>query len=559
MRSGRSVMPSMCLRKFGSKLLLAVGAAALLTGGRAVVAAELEASAGENIFLAGVLPDGAPLRGERDAGDDVLGAAAACATCHRRSGLGSAEGRTVVPPIIGKYLFRPHATNVSDPNLPHLLGYRSTREPYTEETLKRAVRDGIAPNGRQLNYLMPRYRLDDATLSMLTAYLRELTAGAVPGVTDEELHFATIITPGVDAVARKAMLDVMQHFIADKNAFIRGGSKPMTSNSREVQYRVTRRWQLHVWDLSGPPEGWQSQLRAKLAADPVFAVLSGLGAGNWAPVHEFCEQARLPCLFPNVDEPKVREQDFYSIYFSRGVWLEADLMAARLKEIGTGGGTSRVVQVYRDGDIGQDAARALRSSVAPDGFSMEDRVLKTQGSSAEELRKALGGVDKDTALILWLRGSDLAALSARAPQPRLLLMSGLMGGLEEAPLPASWRKAATLTYPLDLPELRKIRMNYPLGWMRIHDIPVVAERVQVDTYIACGIVSEILNEMLDSFVRDYLIERTETMISHRLVNGYYPRLSLAPGQRFASKGGFMVHFAAPTGTQIVAEGDWTTP
>jgi hypothetical protein len=95
--------------------------------------------------------------------------------------------------------------------------------------------------------------------------------------------------------------------------------------------------------------------------------------------------------------------------------------------------------------------------------------------------------------------------------------------------------------------------------LRINKIAVVAERVQVDTYVACGILSETLSDMLDAFVRDYLIERVETMLGHRLSNGYYPRLSLAPGQRFASKGGYLVRFAEGQGTQVVAAGEWTVP
>jgi len=43
------------------------------------------------------------------------------------------------------------------------------------------------------------------------------------------------------------------------------------------------------------------------------------GAGNWSPVHRFCERAKVPCLFPNVQLPVVAEGDFYPIYFSRGV------------------------------------------------------------------------------------------------------------------------------------------------------------------------------------------------------------------------------------------------
>ena len=58
---------------------------------------------------------------------------------------------------------------------------------------------------------------------------------------------------------------------------------------------------------------------------------------------------------------------------------------------------------------------------------------------------------------------------------------------------------------------------------------------------------------------NFLLERMEMMLSRRLVNGYYPRLGLAPGQRFASKGGFLVKFAGTDGDHLTADGDWVVP
>lgn len=116
-----------------------------------------------------------------------------------------------------------------------------------------------------------------------------------------------------------------------------------------------------------------------------------------------------------------------------------------------------------------------------------------------------------------------------------------------------------MAYPFDLPEQRRVRVDYPLGWFSIRKIPVVAPQAQTDTWLACGIVSDAINHMADTFVRDYLIERVEEMLEHRVITGYYPRLALAPGQRFASKGGYIVRFAEPGGHKVVALGNWITP
>jgi mono/diheme cytochrome c family protein len=541
----------------------APGPARPASAGAAGPGTPADAGAGQRLYVQGLLPSGQPLRGERGTGAAVEGAAAACATCHRRSGLGGAEGRQIVPPIIAKYLFRPAATNVQDLSMPHMRGYRATRDPYTPESLARAIREGVNPNGRELGELMPRYRIDDASMASLVAYLTGLTAGAVPGVGDEVLHFATIVAPGVDPAVRQGMLDVMQRFFDDKNAFIRGGGKPMQA-TRQIEYRVTRRWQLHVWDLQGAPETWEAQLRSKLAAEPVFAVLSGLSPGPWAPVHRFCEQARLPCLFPNVDQPEVAEQDFYPVYFSRGVFLEVDLIAASLMAGAAepprpGPPLRRVRQLYRGGDVGEAAALALAAALAPGGLAADLRALPPGRAGGPELAAALSDLAPDEALVLWLREADLQALPPLPAAAGPVRISGLLGGLERAPLAADWRALAQISYPFDLPQARAVRMNFPLTWLRINKIPLVAERVQTDTYIACGIVSETLNDMLDAFVRDYLVERVETMLDHRMSNGYYPRLSLAQGQRFASKGGYMVRFKGAAGTAVEALGDWTVP
>jgi len=110
---------------------------------------------------------------------------------------------------------------------------------------------------------------------------------------------------------------------------------PTLYSSHTTMFRVERRWQLHVWELKGAPATWESQLQARLAAEPVFAVISGLGGAHWEPVQRFCEKAALPCLFPNVEAPTGHDSDFYTVYFSRGVLLEAELIARELADAGT--------------------------------------------------------------------------------------------------------------------------------------------------------------------------------------------------------------------------------
>ena len=116
-----------------------------------------------------------------------------------------------------------------------------------------------------------------------------------------------------------------------------------------------------------------------------------------------------------------------------------------------------------------------------------------------------------------------------------------------------------MTYPFDLPEKRRVRVDYPLGWLSLRHIPLVAEQVQADTYLACGLLSETINHLTDAFMRPYLVERLQTTIEHRIMTGYYPHLTLASNQRFASKGGYIVHFADASGVKVVPDSGWVVP
>lgn len=515
---------------------------------------EAAADTGKAIYLRGVLGNGKPLVATRAEGMRSEGADAACVNCHQRSGLGVKEGNKSIPPITTRYLFHPRARDRADLDLPYVEGIRADRDPYTDATVARAIREGLNSEGKPLDYLMPHFELNDADMDALIAYLKRLDQRKVPGVSDSLLHFATIITPDADPVKRAGMLDVLEGFFASKNRYVRGPA-PRVTSTRMMMFKANHRWQLHVWQLTGPPDTWQSQLQHHLAREPVLAVISGLGGRNWEPVHAFCEQAALPCLFPNVEAPPAgADRDFYSLYFSRGVLLEADLIAQNLLNPG-GRKAKEVHQFYRVGDSGASGAEALAHTLGHAGIQVKNHIL-AEGARLDQAMREAAHAD---ALVLWLRPTDLAALDGLPVPEAAVFMSGLLGGLEGAPLPASWRARTRMAYPFGLPEQRLINVNFAQGWFRIRQIPVVDLQVQSDTYLACSLLSETLNRMADTFVREYLVERVQGALEHRVVTGYYPRLSLAAGQRFASKGGYIVRFSESEGPRLVADQSWLVP
>ncbi len=512
---------------------------------------------GRRMYREGLLPSGdmmtATIRGDISiSGDQVI-----CGNCHRRSAMGSSEGQEVVPAIRGNILRNPLRLPTSKPPLPP-----EQRPAYTDELLKRAIRDGIDANGEPLDAFMPRYPLNDAQLDMLLGYLDSLTAEPAPGVTDKEIHFATIVTDTVAAAERTAMLDVMQVFLQQKNTETRHESSRAANAPWHKAWILEpyRKWVLHVWELHGARESWPAQLQAYYRQQPVFAVLGGIAPGSWQPMHAFCEHMEIPCLFPNTTLPVHNEQDFYTVYLDGGMTLQGEAVAQHLSDDGL---LSRsVLQVYRDGDAeGAAAAAASRRALAARGAQMNDVPLGAEGSF--ETLLARSQAERDAVVVLWLRKSDLATLWAQLDAgnlPTRFYVSTSLYGSEYSELPDALREQVFFVHPHELPDKLPRLLARSTGWLRIKRIHAPeAAQIQANSYFVMKLAGGALRSIRGYFNRDYFLERIEHMVDSANYTSVYPRITLAPDQRFVSKGCYIAQLPKAGQGGLVAVTDWLIP
>jgi hypothetical protein len=517
---------------------------------------------GRLIYEDGVLPNGEPLRAVRPEGFVMEGMHAACVTCHRRSGMGSVEGSIdstiLVPPVSGPVLFAParfSASYLDDSHhyVPNEAWKRSlTRPAYDQQSLGRALREGQDPGDVRLVSPMPRYELDDASVAALSVYMQQLSSAPAPGVEPDTLHLATVVTPDARPGHTDAVLGVLRAW--SKSA--RGAGKP---------------WRLHVWELSGSSETWLSQLEKRYRQQPVFALLSGVGGSVWGPVHNFCERNQIPCVLPSLDVIPAPGDDWYLMYFSPGVDLEARVLARYLgNQAGAQDRGANIIQVYSDAS-GRHATDLLRTQLNWGTGQVTHRRFR-----ATSPRTALKSVSASDILVLWLRPDEIAQLVTELPGGPVaghVFASALLATPEALALPPAWKARVSYVSLFDdlglQGEIARLRLE---RWLEQASLAENSgsRRLQADAYAASYLLNEALAEIREQEVRrpavplsrEHLLETLETLVnkyndSTDLVDpdshvAYYGRMSLGPRQRVAVRGGIVMRYASPDSSQLVA-------
>lgn len=506
------------------KILLVV--IALLTT-ELSIASECElCETGKRIYTQGIGSDNKPLSAVVQGDVKVTGQQLSCISCHRRSGLGASESNVFIPPITAEKLFSPkeqrrqafyqkmYQQQAQNPAL---------RPAYTDETLIKAITDGVRPDGHPLSMLMPKFQLQKNEQQALLAYLKSLNQNDAPGVDKEHLHFATIIGPDVSPAREKAVTQILHRYFEIKNAATRGEDKRAANPFwfKRGNWDAYRKWKLHVWKLQGEPETWGHQLNEFYTKENIFAVLSPIAETSWKPVHQFCEKNKIPCLWPHTDTPYVEGENLFSIYFSKGMALESDALIKKT-------GTQSLLQVTGGDRRSKIAAERNAKNYPSINFT---QLLGTRNKTK-----------KYQNIALWLTDDEIKKLVESGWQPPLESTIFLSASLSTEEKTRQLLGKGFTLYRHSLPEIKTRGQKKAAAWLKQQAIELTHPTLQTDTYFACTLLTGTVKKLQDVYSRQYLIEKIEHMTENSVSTASYSHLSLAPDQRFASKGVYFLPF-----------------
>ena len=541
---------------------------------------------GERIYRDGILPSGEPLTAVVQGDIPVEGTMFSCVSCHLRSGLGSFEGEVLTPPTNGDILYQPWDSHRETAKLrkgtmegtmklrKRTLFYLSrvgefpSRPAYTDETLADAIREGADPEGRDFIGVMPRYPFGDRDMAILIEYLKSLSNDPSPGVTETTVRFATIITEEVSRKERDEMLAPLERYIKIYNGHLRRQTrKPTGARAEEGVWRLPadpgrRQVSLVLWELKGSPDTWRGQLEEYYRKEPVFALLGGITTKEWRPIHEFSEANAIPCLFPITDLPVVSATDWYTLYFSKGFYQEGETAAHHLARTEDPASTGTVVQAYPDTPEGKAFAAGFRDAWSESGRGpLVEKALPAGAPVTREDLDRATGKGRHVVLALWTGADSLPALEAAAGRDggiatiylsATLLKEGLLT------VPEALRERTYITYPYNLAKPLP-GMTYPPPSRQKDPLQITDRRVAGKAATIYPVLNELFPSLESNYFRDYMFDIIDaSMINWRMpaVLPTFERISFGPGQRYASKGCYIVQLSKGDRPELVRKTDW---
>jgi hypothetical protein len=571
-RSGRRVLggsrlggAGACVLAAGVVIVVATAAQQGTPGGPAASGAQALAG-GERMYRKGILPSGDTMRAVTPDGAAARGTTFACASCHTRSGLGSMGEGQRTPPVNGPNLFRPlypYYPSLSDSERKELLPARFQTPPrrpaYTNETLSTAIRKGTDPSGRSFSAVMPRYVLGDRDMATLIRYLKGLSSRPSPGVTETTLALATVVTDDVAPADRDDMLRALDRAIQSHNNLRPGGGFMSTMISMQVMGLGFRQLTLARWLLTGPSETWRVQLEKYYGSQPVFAVVGGLSNRKWTPIHRFCEEHQIPCILPITDLPEISETDYYTLYFSKGVYHEGEAVARYLIETLDRAGPRDVVQVLGPGSEANALAAGFRDAWAGAGGPPIRTVsAETNQPLTGEALARLVPPGKNSALLLWTGPEAYGALRALATapsRPAVIVMSStlLAGSLWD--LPSEARPFTYVAYPFREPGERRVPG-------KMGGAPAVVNReyrrndrrIAARTETLVALLMGTLTRMERNYYRDHLLDLIDMLPADGRTD--YELLDYGPGQRYLSEGCYIMRLSEGADPVLIRISEW---
>jgi hypothetical protein len=254
--------------------------------------------------------------------------------------------------------------------------------------------------------------------------------------------------------------------------------------------------------------------------------------------------------------PVISETGWYTLYLSKGYYQEGET-AARYLNMNMSKQQGKVVQIVQPSPEGQALARGFKETWQETGHPEVTTVVMDQSDeTSEKVLRELILRERPSALAVWAGDSTLQTLQHLASiedSPRFIFVSVTSLGKEMVSVPEKIRTATYITYPFRLPAAEE-RYNLYIAPFKGNTGRLPTDIFLKQSYDTTILLTAALMDMRGKYFRDNFLDVIGMMRDQDLP--LYERLSFGPGQRYASKGCYIVQIGAGTGAEMIRKSDW---
>jgi hypothetical protein len=248
------------------------------------------------------------------------------------------------------------------------------------------------------------------------------------------------------------------------------------------------------------------------------------------------------------------------LYFSKGYYQEGEAAARFMRRSTDVSRDVAVVQVHRADRRGRALAQGFAASRKQMGLPAARDVELGAGTAVDGAYwKQLVNGYPGAVLLLWLGAEDLSTMAELAtvePRPPAIFVSSSALGQSLFALPERVRDFTFITHPLAIPEDEVRSRMATESWLKAKGLPITNFDIQAKMYFLGSMLSAAVKEMRDDFYRDYFFDLIDMMRDQYYTIPVYPRLSFGAGQRYASKGCYIVRLTQGPQPKLEKRSTW---
>ncbi|MCF6194815.1 MAG: hypothetical protein L3J46_10845, partial [Kangiellaceae bacterium] len=188
------------------------------------------------------------------------------------------------------------------------------------------------------------------------------------------------------------------------------------------------------------------------------------------------------------------------------------------------------------------AAKRLNVQLSAHQITTETITYNCDKSDIEILARKLSLIQK-VPVVLWINRDTLDRLIKNISTKQIYLSSTILSRQLNS-ITAASSSEIIAAHPFRLPGENDSAMRRFKLWAKLRKIKITEPRFQAEAFFACLALKDALTHVRRFRVRDYFLEVLDHSQGLELYLPIYPRATLGPGQRFISKGGYILPIVA---------------